>query len=98
MKQHKSAEIFDDTVLLAYSEEKLQNLIGIVVKKSNEFGMHLNEKKTETMITTTKKNRDSSLYFISEWIDSEAIKEIQISRHNGKLGCMGKNRTKQKNC
>ena len=44
----------DDTVLLADSEEKLQNLIQIVDRKSMIYGMELNAKKTETMVITKK--------------------------------------------
>ena len=44
----------DDTVLLAASEEKLQNLIQIVNRKSMIYEMELNAKKTETMVVTKK--------------------------------------------
>ena len=44
----------DDTVLLADSEEKLQNLIQIVHRKSMIYGMELKAKKTETMVVTKK--------------------------------------------
>ena len=40
----------DDTVLIADSEEKLQDIIIIVTKESENKGLQLNAKKTECMV------------------------------------------------
>ena len=45
----------NDTMLLTDAEEKLQNLIQIVNRKSMIYGMELNARKTETMAITKKK-------------------------------------------
>ena len=45
----------DDTALIADSEEKLQDLLDVVVKESKKMGLDLNEKKTEIMVKTRKK-------------------------------------------
>jgi len=42
----------DDTVLLATSENKLQELIDQVVFHSKNYGMEINTKKTECMVIT----------------------------------------------
>ena len=47
----------DDRVLIADSEEKLQNVVNIANENSNKFGMALNEKKTESMVITKKKKK-----------------------------------------
>ena len=44
----------DDTVLTADSEEKLQELLNIVVEESENKELELNSKKTESMIITRK--------------------------------------------
>ena len=44
----------DDTVLTADSEEKLQELLNKVVEESENKGLELNSKKTESMIITRK--------------------------------------------
>ena len=44
----------DDTVLAAYSEEKLQELLNKVMEESENKGIELNSKKTESMIITRK--------------------------------------------
>ena len=44
----------DDTVLTADSEEKLQELLNKVVEESQNKGLELNSKKTESMIITRK--------------------------------------------
>ena len=51
----------NNTVLLADSEEKLQNLIQIVNRKSMIYGMKLNAKKTETMVVTKKQETNIQL-------------------------------------
>ena len=40
----------DDTVLLAESEEELQELVNAVNEGSRKFGLEMNTKKTKTMI------------------------------------------------
>ena len=52
----------DDTVLLADSEEKLQNLIQIVNRKSMIYGMEFNAKKAETMVVTKKQETNIPIY------------------------------------
>ena len=44
----------DDTVLIADSEENLQRLLDITIKKSEEMGLTLNVKKTECMVISKK--------------------------------------------
>ena len=44
----------DDTVLIADSEEKLQELFNKVVEESENKGLELNSKKRESMIITRK--------------------------------------------
>ena len=44
----------DDTVLTADSEEKLQELLNKVVEESENKGLELNSKKTESMMITRK--------------------------------------------
>ncbi|KAG1651557.1 Nuclear export mediator factor NEMF [Nymphon striatum] len=48
----------DDTVLIADSKTKLQQLLDTVNSASKEYGMEINEKKTETMIITKKKEAE----------------------------------------
>ena len=45
----------DDTVLIAENERDLQALLNIIVKESEEMGLSLNEKKTETMVVTRQR-------------------------------------------
>ena len=82
------------TVLQANSEEKLQNLVDIVDKKSREFGMQLNKKKTETMITTKKKKhptvngsvlrRAQKFKYLGTMVNWDARNEIELNTRNAK--------------
>jgi hypothetical protein len=55
----------DDTILLAESEQELQELVDEVYYKSNQYGLDMNIQKTKTMI-------------IGKTLDKPAIK-IQIN-------------------
>lgn len=48
----------DDTVLIADSEDKLQNLVNVTNISSLKKGMELNVKKTECMVITKKKETE----------------------------------------
>lgn len=46
----------DDTVLIADTTDKLQNLVNIVNETSELYGLKINKKKTETMVITKSKD------------------------------------------
>jgi len=71
----------DDTVLVADSDVKLQNLINIVNERSKHFGMELNEKKTETMVITKKTKEDMPKCHIL--VNGTAIKQAQSFKYLG---------------
>ena len=63
----------DDTVLIADTEAKLQTLLTAVHEKSNEYGIRINIRKTETM--TISKNPNPPTCHI--YIDNTMIKYSQ---------------------
>ena len=62
----------DDTVLIADSEEKLQNLVDIVNEASEAKGLRINIKKTETLVVSKKQNSPQC----SIEINSIGIKQV----------------------
>jgi len=71
----------DDTVLIADSEEKLQNLVNIVNENSNKFGMALNEKKTEAMVITKKREEDLPTCNIS--VNGTTLAQVKTFKYLG---------------
>jgi len=71
----------DDTVLLADSEDKLQNLINIVNEQSKKYGMELNEKKTETMVITKKREEDTPTCKIK--VNGTSLKQVKSFKYLG---------------
>ena len=76
----------DDTVLLADSKHKLQNLLNKVNKKSKELGMDLNEQKTESMAITKKNVNEIPVCQIE--VNGTITKQVNCFRYlDAKLGC-----------
>lgn len=72
----------DDTVLLADSKQKLQNLVDIINEKSIEKGMQLNEKKTVCMVTSKKtKAQDKPGCNIS--VNNQILKQVESFKYLG---------------
>ena len=71
----------DDTVLIADSEEKLQNLLHKVNRRSKEFGMELNEGKTETMVITKKKEDEIPACKIT--VNGTTLKQVKSFKYLG---------------
>ena len=73
----------DDTVLLADSEEKLQNLIQIVDRKSMIYGMELNAKKTETMVITKK--QETNIPTCSLTVNGLSLRQVNKFKYLGTM-------------
>ena len=73
----------DDTVLLAGSEEKLQNLIQIVNTKSMIYGMELNAKKTETMVVTKK--QETNIPTCNLTVNGLSLRQVNIFKYRGTM-------------
>ena len=70
----------DDTVLIADSEEKLQNLVNAVNRKSEEYGLRINKKKTETLVIAKTGNPTCNIK-----INNENIKQVDSFKYLGSL-------------
>jgi len=71
----------DDTVLIADTEEKLQELVDIVNETSKLYGMELNEKKTEAMVITKKKEVDLPTCKIK--VNGSCLKQVKNFKYLG---------------
>ena len=69
----------DDTVLIADSEQGLQNILNVVTTCSEEYGLSLNTKKTECMVVSKKS--DPPQCNIS--CKNEKIKEVHHFKYLG---------------
>ena len=70
----------DDTVLIADSEEKLQAILQTVTQESENMGLQLNAKKTESMVIT-KKPEVPTCHLTCK---GEKIKQVETFKY---LGC-----------
>lgn len=71
----------DDTVLIADSEERLQNLVNVTNTSSLKKGMELNVKKTECMVITKKKENDIPSCNIL--VKGEKLKQVKSFKYLG---------------
>ena len=71
----------DDTVLLADSKDKLQNLLNTINKKSKELGIELNQKKAEYMVITNKDVNEIPVCQIE--VNGTIIKQVNCFRYLG---------------
>ena len=68
----------DDTTLIAKSSDELQDLIDRVKASSEEFGLHLNVKKTKTMICGGDANQQVK-------VDGEVVEQVDTFNFLGSL-------------
>ena len=66
----------DDTVILADSEDALQEIMSKINETCKQYGMLLNAKKTKTMILT-KKSRNSRITIKIDGAELEQVKEYK---------------------
>ena len=69
----------DDTVLIADSEEKLQALIQTINQASEEMGLKINIKKTETMVVSKAPNPPQCNFTLN----NETIKQVKDFNYLG---------------
>ena len=72
----------DDTVLLAESEEELQELVNAVNEGSRKFGLEMNTKKTKTMIIR-RDVKDGSRVDIK--VDGVSLEQVESYQYLGQL-------------
>ena len=71
----------DDTVLLAESEEELQELVTVVKEESEKYGLLMNVKKTKTLLIS--KNTDKRPINIK--IDGKLVEQVESFVYLGQL-------------
>jgi len=69
----------DDTVLLAEDENTLQEIVDVVKKESEKFGLLMNTKKTKTMVFSKKQETPQ----ISIKIDDKIIEQVDSFQYLG---------------
>ena len=87
----------DDTVLIAESEEDLQEMVNELNKKCSDYGMSLNAKKTKVMVIDKKEkiqcvikvgNKEleqvKEYKYLGSWITDNAKCEEEVKRRIGK--------------
>ena len=68
----------DDTTLIAKSSDELQDIIDRVKASSEEFGLHLNVKKTKTMVCRGDANQQVK-------VDGEVVEQVDTFNFLGSL-------------
>ena len=71
----------DDTVLLADSAEKLESLVGELVRASDRHGLKLNTAKTKVMVVT----KGSDQVRINVRVGEEALEQVEKYKYLGSL-------------
>ena len=69
----------DGTVLMADSEEKLQNILATVTVKSENKGLQVNAKKTECMVIS----KQSDICVYNSLCNEERIKQLGTFKYLG---------------
>ena len=69
----------DDTVLLAETEEDLQNIVDQVKRESESFGLLMNAKKTKTMVFSKSSNPPNTRIHI----EGKVIEKVQTFTYLG---------------
>ena len=72
----------DDTVLLAETEEELQELVNAVKEGSLKFGLEMNTKKTKTMIIRRDVNDGSK---VDIKVDGVTLEQVESYQYLGQL-------------
>ncbi|GFS24696.1 endonuclease-reverse transcriptase [Elysia marginata] len=70
----------DDTVLLAESENDLQNLVTIIEEKSEQYGLMMNTKKTKVMVRSK-----TELPKVNIKVKGKCIEQIEQFKYLGQL-------------
>ena len=71
----------DDTVLLAESEEKLQDIVNTVKTESEKFGLHMNIRKTKSMLFSKQKEIPP----ISIVVNGQTVEQVKHFQYLGAL-------------
>ena len=59
----------DDTVIIANSQEGLQNLINAITREGDAFGLKINTEKTKTMVISKYPNMNSNITIYNKRIE-----------------------------
>ena len=79
----------DDSVLIADSEEKLQNMLNTLVRESKDKGLNMNIDKTEVMVISKHNYEDSPRIHIRS--EDRTVKQVERSKYLGSIiSCNGK--------
>ena len=73
----------DDMVMIADTEEKLQNLVDKLLVECRRMGLRMNKQKTEVMGVTKRSER----LLVSINIDGTVLKQVDTFRYLGSLVC-----------
>ena len=71
----------DDTVLLADSAEKLESLVGALVRASDRYGLKLNTTKTKIMVVT----KGSDMVRVNVRVGEEVLEQVEKYKYLGSL-------------
>ena len=70
----------DDTVLVATTENDLENLLDIVNGKGHKFNMEMNVKKTEVLVISRDQNTRVNLH-----LNAHVIEQVECFKHLGSI-------------